>query len=203
MIDTALMLEQCSRMYPKGLTAQQAEGLAKLLRSMEDDDLLLTWRAYKLATVKHECANTWQPITERGPRTYFNKYETGTKIGRALGNTQPGDGFLFRGRGYVQLTGRANYEKMTVAVGSLMVPSVDYVANPDLLLTHEHAYAVMAAGMLTGAFTGKSIRTYVPGPIGGTPDYVNARRVINGLDCAEKIAGYAREFEEMLTAARR
>ena len=44
-------------------------GIELLGRNMEADPALrnLQWAAYMLATVKHECANTWQPITERGP----------------------------------------------------------------------------------------------------------------------------------------
>jgi putative chitinase len=42
-----------------------------------------------------------------------------------LGNTQPGDGYLFRGRGLIQMTGRANYTALGAA----------YAINPDLLLT--------------------------------------------------------------------
>lgn len=42
-----------------------------------------------------------------------------------LGNTQPGDGYLFRGRGLIQVTGRANYAALGAA----------YALNPDLLLT--------------------------------------------------------------------
>jgi putative chitinase len=46
-----------------------------------------------------------------------------------LGNTKPGDGKRFKGRGLIQLTGRANYAAYSKATG------VDYVANPELLST--------------------------------------------------------------------
>jgi putative chitinase len=54
--------------------------------------------------------------------------------GRAdLGNTQPGDGRRFKGRGLIQLTGRANYAEYSKAAG------VDYVAKPQLLSTDPFA----------------------------------------------------------------
>jgi putative chitinase len=53
-----------------------------------------------------------------------------------LGNTQEGDGVLFKGRGIFQLTGRANYAKMSQILG------VDLVSNPDLAATPDIAVRV-------------------------------------------------------------
>ncbi len=150
------------------------------------------WAAYMLATVKHECANTWLPITEYGKKSYFDKYDAGTPIGERLGNTQPGDGWKFRGRGYVQITGRANYERMTHA---LALPGVDLVADPDQALRPEIAYAIMSIGMRKGMFTGKKLSDYIHDD---ECDYKNARRIINGLDQWERIKGYAETLERVL-----
>lgn len=65
-------------------------------------------------------------LTELGDYNYFSKYNSNTKKGRDLGNTQPDDGFRFRGRGIIQLTGRANYSKAAKALG------IDLIGNPDL-----------------------------------------------------------------------
>jgi predicted chitinase len=50
-----------------------------------------------------------------------------TSKGKGLGNTQPGDGGNFIGRGYIQLTGRANYKRYGEMVGQ------DLLNNPKLL----------------------------------------------------------------------
>lgn len=55
-----------------------------------------------------------------------------------LGNTEEGDGAKFKGRGLIQLTGRANYQKLSDAL------SVDFIENPALL--EEPMYAALSAG---------------------------------------------------------
>ena len=144
--------------------------------------------AYYLATKKHECADTWWPIEERGPVSYFNKYEPSTDIGRKLGNTMTGDGYLFRGRGDVMLTGRGNY------AWAAKVTGFPLIAYPDGMRWPELAYRVTQIGMQTGAFTGRKLSDF-PG------DYVQMRRVVNGLDRAQLIAGYAEGFERILKEA--
>jgi len=180
------------------LTVTMVSGLELIGRNMEADPALesIQWAAYMLATVKHECADTWQPIVERGPRSYFDKYEPGTALGRRLGNTEPGDGYRYRGRGYVQITGRANYARMTTVL--CLAPDADLVADPEQALRPAIAYQVMSVGMRQGLFTGKKLADYI---VPGQADYRNARRIINGLDQADRIAQYATTLEGILCAS--
>ena len=152
--------------------------------------------AYMLATAKHETGHTFEPITERGNRSYFNKYDpvlanTPERRKRAIDmeNTQQGDGFKYRGRGYVQLTWKKNYRKS----GEYL--KKDLVNNPELALDQKNATKIMIYGMETRMFTTKKISSYISED---SADYLNARRVINGMDKAASIAGYASKLEECL-----
>lgn len=76
-----------------------------------------------LAQVGHESGGFVYTRELWGPTAAQARYE-----GRAdLGNTQPGDGFRFRGRGLIQITGRDNYQRAAAGLG------VDVVADPQLL----------------------------------------------------------------------
>lgn len=184
-IDRTYFFEQVRELlYPRvGFKQIQVDGLEFLLGRLEADERFTDIRriAYILATVKHECADTFQPITERGSKSYFDKYE-----GRAsLGNTMPGDGFLMRGRGYCQTTGRRNYTLFSKRLG------IDLVDNPDLALDRNVAYQMMAIGMDEGLYTGKKLADYVDGK---KCDFLHSRRIINGMDRAALVASYAHAF---------
>lgn len=144
--------------------------------------------AYFLATTYHETAHSFRPRVEIGKREYFNRYE-GKKN---LGNYIAGDGFRFRGRGYVQITGRRNYDLFAELL------SLPLLVNPDLACDPKVAYEIATFGMVRGLFTGKKIRDYIHD---SECSYVEARRVINGLDKAELIAEYARKIEPFMRAA--
>jgi len=168
------------------LKQSQVDGINQLLSFGAGFDK--RYFAYMMATVKHECADTWKPITEYGSKDYFNKYDADTRLGQRLGNIVDGDGYRYRGRGYVQITGRANYERL----GNII--EVDLINNPDLALDPVNAFSIMKIGMEKGLFTGKRLSDY----INQSCNYLQARRIINGMDRAELIAGYAKFFEGIL-----
>jgi putative chitinase len=168
----------------------QVDGINAIMKA--GDHLPVHHLAYVLATAWHETGPTshkihMQPRYEAGAKYYFNKYDAGTPLGKRLGNTIKGDGYRFRGRGYVQITGRANYAKLSKFVG------IDLVANPDSALLPEIAVLILIRGMEHGVFTGKPMAYYT--------GYNAMRRVVNGTDKASLIAGYAIKFENALEYA--
>lgn len=173
----------------------QVEGLDTILGLINNDSDKYSTRhlAYLLATIKHECANTWKPIEERGNLTYFNKYEYNTNLGRDLGNTERGDGYLYRGRGYSQLTGRFNYFRFSRELN--LTGTNDLIAYPNKALEPETAYKILTVGCSKGLFTGVCLPKYINEM---SCDYRNARRVINGLDKADVIQEYCHFFENIL-----
>src|SRR5205085_7118458 len=55
------------------------------------------------------------------------------------GDAASGDGWRYRGRGLIQVTGRSNYEVITKRYAQVYGVAVDFVANPDLLAEFPHA----------------------------------------------------------------
>ncbi|MGI9481365.1 MAG: hypothetical protein ACR2OR_03300 [Hyphomicrobiales bacterium] len=146
--------------------------------SIAELDPALEQSAYVLATVFHETARTMQPIEEYGGW-----------------NTRYAPWF---GRGYVQLTWEENYKKQQDklhAIPQVHEYSVPYQVHDDWnnALHPTTSAIITVGGMRDGDFTGKALNDYIqPGSI----DYINARRIVNGTDRAEQIAGYAALFEQ-------
>ena len=108
-----------------------------------------------------------------------------------LGNTQPGDGVRFKGRGYVQITGRTNYQKYSSILG------FDLTGNPELVENPEIAVQILIDGMQYGRFTGVGLSRYINDH---KTDFYNARRIVNGTDRANAIADIAYKYLNVLKA---
>ncbi|NES80892.1 MAG: hypothetical protein F6K10_05515 [Moorea sp. SIO2B7] len=198
------------------LTQEQVDGMEVILNFWENppvqptgdfkvnwDIRSMEWLAYMLATTFHETARTMQPITEYGSFGYFRRYCNRSDLGNGPANGgQADDGPRFRGRGYVQLTGRSNYTKMTPIVRQFYPNSPDFTQEPDAVKKPEYAAVIMFYGMFLGTFTDRALKHYIGDPDRGQiVDYYHARRVINRLDKARLIEGYAKDFEQALDKA--
>ncbi|WP_394270649.1 peptidoglycan-binding protein [Qipengyuania sp.] len=170
------------------LSAHQVRGCETILDYWEAvhgpaDD---RWLAYLLGTSYHETAGTMAAIRERGGARYFEaRYGAHTAVGRRLGNREEGDGARYCGRGFVQLTGRANYEDWSIRLGC------DLVGEPDLALEPSLAARILIEGSIRGTFTGRALPDFMDDT---TNDWLRARQVINRMDRAHHIARLGRQF---------
>ncbi|MGV8830358.1 MAG: hypothetical protein ACOH2N_00140 [Devosia sp.] len=154
--------------------------------------------SYVLATPNVETGGAYQPVYEYGPRSYFNKYEPGTKLGKRLGNTVKGDGFRFRGTGMVQSTGRGNAIRAGKKLG------LDLVGHPELMMDISVSAQILVVGTLEGWFTGKGLAAYIDDADESDDEdlkeFIQARRTVNGQDKALVIGKDALIFEAALKA---
>lgn len=90
---------------------------------------------FDVTTAKRQAAFLAQIAHESGEFRYVRELASGEAYeGRSdLGNTQPGDGVRFRGRGLIQITGRANYAACAAALG------LDLLDHPEQLESYQHA----------------------------------------------------------------
>lgn len=182
------------------LSQSQVDEINFIVDSMDKDkSLSYSQGAYILATTWHETAKTMLPIKEYGEgknRTYgmwyknskgeLYSFKDGSKRSAYLYSDYP---HLYFGRGYVQLTWFFNYENASKKLG------FDFLKNPDAVMKKEYAIKILIEGMKQGWFTGRKLSDYMHQ---SKKDYVNARRIINGTDKAQKIANEAVIFEKAL-----
>jgi putative chitinase len=85
-----------------------------------------------LAQLAHESAQFKFMEEIWGPTAAQRRYEPPDKLATNLGNTEPGDGFRFKGRGPVQVTGRANYRRFGDLLGLDLVASPEQAGLPEV-----------------------------------------------------------------------
>jgi hypothetical protein len=160
-------VEVVKRMFPATPRTNIATNLPFVLEGLRARGLTDRKMALMaLATIRAETEG-FVPIDEgrshfNTRNTPFDRYEGRTD----LGNTHAGDGPRFKGRGYVQLTGRANYTRVGPQVGA------DLVAHP------EQANSPALAGLILAQFL-KNVESRVRAHL-AADDLKKARRDVNG-----------------------
>lgn len=134
-ISSQITADMVKKMFPGTSIINIQNNLPYVLSGLRDFGL--TDRAMilmALATIRVETAG-FVPISE-GQSKYntkfspFDLYDAGTLKGENLGNTQAGDGPKFKGRGYVQLTGRYNYDHIGKQLGVALTSTPELANDP-------------------------------------------------------------------------
>lgn len=171
MIDRTIFFDKVrSKPFGGKLDQGQVDGMNYILDQWEHtrDGQDLRWLSYALATTYHECSAKMQPIEEYGKGS-----------GQSYGKPDPQTGKTYYGRGYVQLTWKDNYAKMTPVVAAVFPnDGVDLVWKPEQALNAPYAAIIMFDGMERGMF--RSPNTLAKWFSSTTDDPYQAREIING-----------------------
>lgn len=188
-----------NKMLGPKITTPEFQGCDAIIRACAGGGFPVSFTAYALATAYLETGMTMQPVKEKGGSVYLHRmYDIqGARPAKAreLGNLLPGEGAKFAGRGYVQLTGRRNYERATAKLRALGM-NVDLVANPDLAMRPDIAAIIMVLGMSQGWFTTRKLSDDLQarGP-SSRQQFKLSRDIVNGTDKDDEIAGFAVDFQ--------
>lgn len=172
--------DQLAKIFPSTNLLRLEQLLGPLNDAMDAYDISTPLqKAAFLAQVGHESGAFRYTREIWGPTPAQERYE-GRKD---LGNTQPGDGKRYMGRGFIQVTGRANYKACGDALG------LDLIAEPELL------ERIDLAALSAGWFWGKRAIN-IPAARG---DFERVTRLVNGglNGYADRLAIYERAKEAL------
>ena len=186
------------------LKESQVNGMEAILDEWDENhaDKDDRWLAYLLATAYHETGRAMAPVEENlnysaarlrvvfpsrfTPAQATNNAGHRERIakpvyGDRLGNPpeESGDGWRYRGRGLVQITGKANYAKFGIE------------DNPDEAMNDVRTVQIMFEGMMNGLFTGKKLSSYFSHT---KEDWKNAREIILAGNLEEQVGRYGQAF---------
>jgi putative chitinase len=161
----------CTKMFP-GVPIKNIEtNLPFVMEAMQaaglgDKNMVLM----ALATIRAETGN-FTPLSEF--QSKFNTAPGGAPFGlydnrRDLGNQGPPDGSSFKGRGYIQLTGRANYKEHGAAIGmgNQLVTNPALANQPDIAAKLLASFLKSKEAKIRSALRQNDLRT--------------ARKLVNG-----------------------
>ncbi len=159
----------------KAITQSQVDGIEAVLNEWQANAYTdIRWLAYELATIYHETAKTMQPVKEKGGLAYLKSKSY----------------YPYYGRDLLQTTWLQNYKKVKAFTG------IDVVTNPDLIADLNTSAKVALHFMVNGLYTGVGLGKFFNAR---RNDPINARKIINGTDKAELIAGHYDRFLSALT----
>ncbi|WP_424967347.1 glycoside hydrolase family 19 protein [Dinoroseobacter sp. S375] len=151
----------------------------ELIKTCLREECSLEQAAYILGTIYWETNKTMKPVRE----AYWLSEDWRRDNLRY---------YPWYGRGHIQLTWETNYKRMGERLG------VDLTTDPDAAMASGVSVSIAVIGCMEGAFTGKAIPDYINDT---KTDYRNARRVVNGMDKADTIAGLAEDYAAALSAS--
>lgn len=174
--------DELRQIMPNCPAARRADYLPFIQQAMQE---------FGITSYLRETAFLAQLAHESGELRFMEEIASGAAYeGRAnLGNTQPGDGKRFKGRGPIQLTGRANYKRYGQLLG------LDLVNNPTIAATKEVGFRIAGQfwklnglNELADKQDFRGITKRINGGFNGLPDrqkyYERAKKVMNKDDAA-------------------
>jgi putative chitinase len=190
--DLTKFWKEYKKQFGHSPTSIELSGTEKLLSLLQADPQVdgLEWAAFILGTIRNECGGAMMPIkenedTKRG--LVWQKYQS---------KYWPSG---FYGRGYSQLTWEGNYRKFSRAIYG----DDRLVQHPDLVMSQEVGYQILATGCVKGMFTKFKLADFLNAK---TKDYIHARQIVNGISgeaykWALRCAGYCAQYESCLKSA--
>jgi putative chitinase len=156
---------QLAQIMPKLPAEKRALYLPFLNKAMDTYEINNRLRkAAFLAQIAYESGELRYLEEIWGPTEAQLLYEPESYLARVLGNTDPGDGERFKGRGAIQITGRRNYTRYGEMLG------VDLIANPTIATTPQIAFSTAAAFWQTNGLN----------ELADIEDFGAITRIING-----------------------
>lgn len=180
------------------LATGQVAGIEAILRACERQSIVDTnWVANILAQCHHETGGAMLPVTESltyssaarirkvWPKRFPSEASAAPFVRNAKGlalhvygdradlGNRPGteDGWVFRGRGHIQITGRGHFLRFGELLG------IDLAGTPALALDLTHSANIAVIGMARGLFTGRSLADFFSA---SRNDPRGARAIVNG-----------------------